>query len=274
MFENQELVPFGDTELTVWRDADGNGWISNPEAARGYGYANGDTRRIDKMRRETHVDELVEGVHYTRVTPQGPNRTLGNDEVFWSLRGLVRLGNWVRTSKGKEFRDAAEDVMMRELTGATTGPTEDSMSLSNVLAMIRESNKPLMAAIEHLGDIKRDAEVAKTRVGDAARWAVAKEHREADFERRLSEVEDRMGLPAAAEVEWVRARVFCKEAGLPPETAFTNPLGRRARAIGTREGLSLRPVFDSEFGSVNTWPRWVWEQAASEMGGGTVTRIS
>lgn len=89
--------------------------------ARGYGVSK-DVIKKHKVRQST---ELVEGKHWV-----GTNSTHPGSEptIFWTKRGIVRLGFFIRSERAKRFRDAAEDLILR----VTAMPTR-SGDLATVL---------------------------------------------------------------------------------------------------------------------------------------------
>jgi prophage antirepressor-like protein len=69
--------------------------------ARGYGV----NRRVIQEHKKEHADELVEGKHWV----VGKTDTLGGEQsaTFWTKRGILRLGFFIRSERAKRFRDAA-----------------------------------------------------------------------------------------------------------------------------------------------------------------------
>lgn len=92
--------------------------------AKGYGVA----RRVIQEHKKEHADELLEGKHWV----VGNSDTLGGNQkvIFWTKRGIVRLGFFIRSERAKRFRDAAEDLVAAALPGAT----RPSSSLADAFA--------------------------------------------------------------------------------------------------------------------------------------------
>jgi phage antirepressor YoqD-like protein len=96
--------------------------------ARGYSV----TARTLRGHRDEHPDELLEGKHWFRPAelvrmsqkgefPPFDTDGLRQDTVLWSKRGVIRLGFFIRSDRAKRFRDAAEDLIVREAAQAAAG---------------------------------------------------------------------------------------------------------------------------------------------------------
>jgi hypothetical protein len=75
--------------------------------AEGYGVVESNIRK-HKM---TKKDELLLGKHYITVT----NSNGGEDLIFWTKRGVIRLGFFIKSARAKLFRDWSEDLIVKEL---------------------------------------------------------------------------------------------------------------------------------------------------------------
>lgn len=81
--------------------------------AEGYGVAESTLRE----HRRQHGDELVKGKHWISVRNPDANPRAGvpHHQVLWTKRGIVRLGFFIRSTRAKRFRDAAEDLVVDAL---------------------------------------------------------------------------------------------------------------------------------------------------------------
>ncbi len=85
--------------------------------AEGYG-VDETTIRYHKSKNN---DEFVENKHYLCVSnthAQNFNIKLGpmvREQTFWTKRGVIRLGFFIKSERAKLFRDWAEDLIIREL---------------------------------------------------------------------------------------------------------------------------------------------------------------
>lgn len=86
------------------------------EVALGYGISESGLRHA-YMR---HGDELLDGKHWLKGVTISPTLEKGKNEqpnqVFWTKRGIVRLGFFVRSERAKLFRNWAEDLIINNLT--------------------------------------------------------------------------------------------------------------------------------------------------------------
>ena len=97
--------------------------MTTNEVAKGFGIVASSLR----SQKHEHRDELVEGKHY--VTGVGISNNLSNDrcvsgnsfqstQVFWTKRGIVRLGFFIKSERAKMFRDWAEDLVINKMEEA------------------------------------------------------------------------------------------------------------------------------------------------------------
>lgn len=82
--------------------------LSTKDVAEGYGLSRSGVQKA----KDRYTDELEEGKHWV-VTD---SHTLGGKQktTFWTKRGVVRLGFFIKTPMAKEFRDWAEDYIVNE----------------------------------------------------------------------------------------------------------------------------------------------------------------
>lgn len=86
--------------------------MTSREVERGYDV----TVHSLRMTRLRNSDELTEGKHYVLgkgVTVCYPSIKAQPHQVFWTKRGIVRLGFFVKSKQAKLFRDWAEDLIIK-----------------------------------------------------------------------------------------------------------------------------------------------------------------
>lgn len=95
--------------------------VSTKLAASGFGVSDTLIRR----HKQEHADELVEGKHWV---VQKMN-TLGGAQrlTLWTKRGIIRLGFFINSERAKRFRDAAEDLIIRN--GVVVSPQAPLLTL-------------------------------------------------------------------------------------------------------------------------------------------------
>lgn len=93
--------------------------MTTREVAHGYGTSEYVIRRS----KSDHSPELIEGKHFIKgadVTPKGVRfcHTLANaqpHQVFWTKRGIVRLGFFIKSKQAIIFRDWAEELILNKI---------------------------------------------------------------------------------------------------------------------------------------------------------------
>lgn len=86
--------------------------ITSREAALGYGTSEYVIRR-HKLEQSS---ELIEGKHYVKGVSF--SHTLANaqpHQIFWTKRGVIRLGFFIKSDRAKIFRDWAEDFIINNI---------------------------------------------------------------------------------------------------------------------------------------------------------------
>lgn len=85
--------------------------MTTRQVADGYGV---DIKTI-RFHYKEHSDELIEGKHWLKVTSKtsplaGTN--LQPNQIFYTKRGIVRLGFFIKSDRARRFRDWAEDLII------------------------------------------------------------------------------------------------------------------------------------------------------------------
>ena len=84
--------------------------MSSKQVANGYGTSNY-VIRTTQMR---HEHELQEGKHFVKgVTICHTLTNTQPHQVFWTKRGIVRLGFFIKSERAKLFRDWAEELIIK-----------------------------------------------------------------------------------------------------------------------------------------------------------------
>lgn len=82
--------------------------MSTSEVAKGYGVSYGNVREHKRVN-----DEFTEGKHFVsavRISDSDPH-----NKVYWTKRGIVRLGFFIKSERAKLFRDWAEELVIGKL---------------------------------------------------------------------------------------------------------------------------------------------------------------
>ncbi len=108
IFEIENTVVTFDTLQINVKQHDDYEWImSTQQVADGYGVADNSIR----MHKSRQSDELIEGKHFIHVT----NSDGGSQTTFWTKKGVIRLGFFIKSENAKKFRDWAEDLILQKI---------------------------------------------------------------------------------------------------------------------------------------------------------------
>lgn len=106
------LLPLTVTEgvmVNVLPNAQHEFLLSTKEAAHGYGTSAYAVRKAFFR----HPDEFIEGKHFLKGGTKCPTPANAQPhQVFWTKRGIVRLGFFIKSERAKLFRDWAEDLIL------------------------------------------------------------------------------------------------------------------------------------------------------------------
>jgi hypothetical protein len=110
------LVKFEELSLEVWASPEHEWLMESTLVAEGYGI-NDSSLRSTKSR---HESELIEDKHYLmlQIATSGQNR----NQTFWTKRGVIRLGFFIKSKRAKLFRDWAEDLIINHLEKSEAMP--------------------------------------------------------------------------------------------------------------------------------------------------------
>lgn len=107
--------------VTILPDLNHEFLMSSKEAASGYGTSSY-VIRTTQMR---HSEELVEGKHFVKGvtfchTHVSKGVQIQPHQIFWTKRGIVRLGFFIKSERAKLFRDWAEELVIDAVAGRDT----------------------------------------------------------------------------------------------------------------------------------------------------------
>lgn len=79
----------------------------------GYGVSAGTVRTTQSR----HQDELTEGKHFVKgVTFCNTLKNVQPNAVYWTKKGVIRLGFFIKSERSKMFRDWAEELVLQAIT--------------------------------------------------------------------------------------------------------------------------------------------------------------
>ena len=117
--------------------------LTTAEVAAGFGVDDGNIR----YHKSVHTDELIEGKHFVSV--RNPNAVGNQAETWWTKRGVVRLGFFIKSDRAKRFRDWAEDLVVAKTAEAPSLPQTYKEALQALLVEV-EQKELLLAENEAL----------------------------------------------------------------------------------------------------------------------------
>ena len=98
--------------VTILPDSNHEFLMTTQEVAHGYGTSD----YVVRMARIRHEAELIEGKHYVKgVTLCYTHQNAQPHQVFWTKRGIVRLGFFIKSKISKQFRDWAEELVVQKI---------------------------------------------------------------------------------------------------------------------------------------------------------------
>jgi phage antirepressor YoqD-like protein len=142
--QKQYLIRMGnELELQVRPDMEHEYVLPSKDVATGYGCS----VSVIRDHKSNHGDELLEGKHWISVdNPDGnPRAGIPHKETYWTKRGIIRLGFFIRSERAKAFRDAAEDLIispMDRIVAKFDLPT----TYTDALEALLKSERKLQAA--------------------------------------------------------------------------------------------------------------------------------
>ncbi|MEZ7925978.1 hypothetical protein [Cloacibacterium sp.] len=119
MQKEMKMQVTAELAVSILPNAEHEFLMTTKEVAHGYGTSEYVIRRS----KSDHSAELIEGKHFIKgvdITPKGVKNThtLVNaqpHQVFWTKRGIIRLGFFIKSKQAILFRDWAEDLIINVL---------------------------------------------------------------------------------------------------------------------------------------------------------------
>lgn len=94
------------------------------EVAYGYKVATSTIRD----HRSNNPDEFIEGKHFVRAVGISDSKhKVPHNKVFWTKRGIVRLGFFIKSERAKLFRDWAEDLVISASLNNQSSPVNKQL---------------------------------------------------------------------------------------------------------------------------------------------------
>lgn len=103
-----------DLSVSIIPDSNHEFLMDTYQVAYGYGVSAGSLR----VQQSRNKDEFIEGKHYVLgVTICNSEKRLPHNKIFWTKRGIVRLGFFIKSGRARLFRDWAEELVINAADG-------------------------------------------------------------------------------------------------------------------------------------------------------------
>lgn len=120
-------VVFQDVCLNVQEHQEHEWLLDNNLVSEGYGV----TAKAIRAHKTRNSSELIENKHWVL------QNVAGSDKTFWTKKGVVRLGFFIKSERAKQFRDWAEDLILKK----TQPQTQAEMILAQAQFMVDQERK-------------------------------------------------------------------------------------------------------------------------------------
>jgi prophage antirepressor-like protein len=150
------VLKFEDVKIEIEENIDYEYLISNSDVAKGYGIQEKSLLRT----RTRHQDELIENKHFVFLnieTNGGMQR-----KIFWTKRGVVRLGFFIKSERAKKFRDWAEDLILQKVENVSENFDMQKIRERAELLEISEKEFGIFERVFYKLGIERKEELAIT----------------------------------------------------------------------------------------------------------------
>lgn len=211
------IVQFENVELTVQEDSKHEWLLETDLVAKGYGIAPSNIRK-HKMTKE---DEFVENKHFVTVT----NSNGGEPKMYWTKKGVIRLGFFIRSQQAKRFRDWAEDLIVKKLEQ----PLDSISFLRNQLGLLNGMMDEMESTKTEVRSLRQEVEIVKA--------------------QQTSSSSDYFAVAGFAALKKI-----------PISTPLASKIGIKAKNRCQELGYQISSVQDPRFGRINTYPSVVLEE--------------
>lgn len=126
-------VIFNHVSLLVVESIDHSFLLSSKDVANGYGVS----ESVIRSHRQNNSDEFVEGKHF--IIDRSYKNT---PKTYWTKRGIVRLGFFIKSQQAKAFRDWAEDYVVEEKKANTNQLERENVELKRALNRLLKQPTP------------------------------------------------------------------------------------------------------------------------------------
>ena len=165
---NDITITYDNVQLQVRPDANHDWLLETALVAKGYGITE-NSLRSTKSRNE---DELIEGKHW--LVLQIATSGQGRNQIFWTKKGVIRLGFFIKSERAKRFRDWAEDLIVERQSPSVSTP----QTLKDALLLAYQQECEIEQQKEVIATLTSKAEYADRVLNSVTGWTtttIAKE---------------------------------------------------------------------------------------------------
>lgn len=100
--------------------------MTTEEVAIGYGVTEANIRKHKKL----NPDDFVEGKHFVKgvTISTTPLKNAQPNQTYWTKKGIVRFGFFIKSPSAKLFRDWAEDLIFEKLEATSPAPPKATLT--------------------------------------------------------------------------------------------------------------------------------------------------
>lgn len=153
-FNQKTIVQFEDLTLEVIPNQEHEWLLSTELVAKGYDVSSDAVLKHRQRKR----DELIEGKHFVKEVD---NLSSHPDQIFWTKRGVIRLGFSMRGERAIKFRDWAEDLIIEKIEQKPLSQLEILVQSAQILL---EQDKRLQVVENKVDTLIADREQATKQV--------------------------------------------------------------------------------------------------------------
>lgn len=130
--ETMQLSVSENLQVVVMPDKEHEFLMTTQQVAIGYGVS---IKTIRKHLTE-HADELIENKHFLKGATNSSHlaKNAQPNQIYWTKRGIVRLGFFIKSEKAKLFRDWAEDLVIFVSESKPNGYTDQLLKVVETIS--------------------------------------------------------------------------------------------------------------------------------------------
>ena len=164
---NDITITYDNVQLQVRPDANHDWLLETALVAKGYDV----DKQVVKKHLQRNSGEFIEGKHFVRWVQNVPTN---EPQIFWTKKGVIRLGFFIKSERAKRFRDWAEDLIVERQTPSVSTP----QTLKEALLLAYQKECEIEEQKEVIATLTPKAEYTDRVLNSVTEWTtttVAKE---------------------------------------------------------------------------------------------------